>query len=29
MATSPGDRDRTVERIDLDDDSDGWPEDET
>jgi hypothetical protein len=28
MATSP-DRDATVERIDLDDDSDGWPEDET
>jgi hypothetical protein len=28
LATSPGSRDGTVERIDLDDDSDDWPEDE-
>jgi hypothetical protein len=28
MATQPGGRDATVERIDLDDDADGWPEDD-
>ncbi len=28
MATHPAGRDGTVERIDLDDDSDAWPEDE-
>ena len=28
MATQPGGRDATVERIDLEDDADGWPEDD-
>lgn len=28
MATHPAGRDATVERIDLDDDLDGWPEDD-